>query len=254
MNGLPYYKAYPRDFFDGTVGMDFEVKAAYRLLLDMIYMHGGRLADDPRWISGQLGCSVKKWNGLRAAVLSTGKVIALDGYLGNLRADKELHSLKSFQDVQRKNGSQPKKINSLAKAMAEPPLSHTEPDTDTEEEREAKASPKKRATRLPDEWFLPMEWGQWCLSEGYAQDVIRREADNFRDYWHAKSGANATKLDWLATWRVWMRKIPKSNGVSNGNGSQQGKVRDVIAAAAFGTSGDDWFQSESNPRRVLGRG
>lgn len=250
MNGLPYYKRYPRDFFEGTVGMDFETKAAYSLVLDLIYMHGGRLADDPRFISGHIGCSVKKWWALRSAIMATGKITVKSGHLANIRADKVIDEAKLFQSKQRDNASQPRKNNNLAKAMAEPKPSHT--DTDTEEEREAKASTKKRATRLSDDWFLPMEWGQWCVSEGYAQDVIRREADNFKDYWHSKAGANATKLDWEATWRVWMRKQPKSNGVSYGDGNQQGKTRDAVAAAAFGTSGDDWFQSESHPRRVLG--
>lgn len=132
MNGLPYYKAYPRDFFDGTAGMDFEVKAAYRLVLDLIYMHGGRLVDDSRFIAGQFGCSVKKWNGLRSAILATGKIVVENGYLGNLRADKELDSLKSFQTKQRENGSQPKKNNGLTKATAEPKANHTDTDTDTD--------------------------------------------------------------------------------------------------------------------------
>lgn len=132
MNGLPYYKAFPRDFFDGTVGLDFEVKAAYRLLLDLIYQHGGRLYDDQRFIAGQMGCSVKKWNGLRAAILATGKITVSEGYLGNLRADKELDSLKSFRETQRKNGSVPKKNKDLTEAMAKPEASHTDTDTDTE--------------------------------------------------------------------------------------------------------------------------
>jgi uncharacterized protein YdaU (DUF1376 family) len=130
MNGLPYYKAYPRDFFEGTVGMDFETKAAYRLLLDLIYMHGGRLVDDPRFIAGHLGCSVKKWNALRSAILDAGKISVAGGYVGNLRADKELDSLKSYQTKQRENGSKPKKNNGIAEAVAKPKLNHTEPEPD----------------------------------------------------------------------------------------------------------------------------
>lgn len=141
MNGLPYYKAYPRDFFDGTAGMDFEIKGAYRLVLDLIYMHGGRLVDDPRFIAGHLGCSVKKWNALRVGVLATGKIVVSGGYLGNLRADKELDSLKSFQTKQRENGSQPKKNNGLSKAMADPKANHTDTDTDTVSKDTAASAP-----------------------------------------------------------------------------------------------------------------
>lgn len=145
MNGLPYYKAYPRDFFDGTAGMCFETKAAYRLVLDMIYMHGGRLVDDPRFISGHLGCSVKKWNNLRAAIIATGKISVSGGYLGNLRADKEVDATKSFLDKQRKNGSQSRKNNSIDKAVAkpthEPKPSHTDTYYSVSKDTGAEAPP-----------------------------------------------------------------------------------------------------------------
>lgn len=81
MNGLPYYKAYPRDFIEGTIGMDFETKAAYRLVLDLIYMQGGNLPDDARYISGLLGCSVKKWNLLRETLVDAGKIDVRGGTL-----------------------------------------------------------------------------------------------------------------------------------------------------------------------------
>lgn len=128
MNGLPYYKAYPRDFIEGTIGMAFELKAAYRLLLDLIYMQGGRLPDDPRYISGQLGCSTRAWNGYRKALIDMGKIITQSGIISNFRADKELESLAKLQDNQRKNGSQPKKNNSLTQATAEPARVKPEPE------------------------------------------------------------------------------------------------------------------------------
>jgi hypothetical protein len=34
---------------------------------------------------------------------------------------------------------------------------------------------------------------------------VQFEADKFRDFWHAKAGSGATKLDWSATWRTWCR-------------------------------------------------
>lgn len=127
MNGLPYYKAYPRDFIEGTIGMDFETKAAYRLVLDLIYMQGGNLPDDPRYISGLLGCSVKKWNSIRRTLVDTGKIDVRGAYLGNYRADKELEILGSFQEKQRKNRSNPNKNNDIES----PPSNHTESDTES---------------------------------------------------------------------------------------------------------------------------
>ena len=64
-----------------------------------------------------------------------------------------------------------------------------------------------RATRLPIDWQLPMSWGKWALDE-FPQlnaEFIRHEAGKFRDYWCSKP-KDATKLDWEATWRNWIRK------------------------------------------------
>jgi uncharacterized protein YdaU (DUF1376 family) len=103
MNGLPYYKAYPRDFIQGTIGMPFEVKCAYRVVLDLIYMQGGNLPDDARYISGVLGCSVRKWKAIREALIDAGKIQVVEGCLINERADREIEALTKLQEKQREN-------------------------------------------------------------------------------------------------------------------------------------------------------
>jgi len=86
-----------------------------------------------------------------------------------------------------------------------------------------------RASRLAADWFLPMEWGEWAISEGMDRDAVRVQADRFKDYWLAKAGKDATKLDWQATWRNWIRSA-KERGNGNGN---RGGVRQR-EGAAFG--------------------
>ena len=44
------------------------------------------------------------------------------------------------------------------------------------------------------------------MSEGLSEICVRRESERFRDYWLGLGGAKAAKLDWLATWRNWVRK------------------------------------------------
>lgn len=83
-------------------------------------------------------------------------------------------------------------------------------DTNTSSLRSEVAPPaKKKATRLPENWTLPRAWGQWAVSEGYSEAVIRLEAEKFRDHWISKSGKDAAKLDWFATWRNWIRGCSK---------------------------------------------
>jgi hypothetical protein len=68
-----------------------------------------------------------------------------------------------------------------------------------------KGATAKRGTRLPADW-KPSQ-ADW--SAAYAADLAHieaaAEADKFRDYWHAKPGPAALKLDWSATWRNWCR-------------------------------------------------
>lgn len=128
MNGLPYYKAYPRDFIEGTIGMSFEIKAAYRLILDLIYMQGGRLPDDARYIAGLLGCSVRAWGKYRDALIDAGKISSSDGFISNFRADKEIETLAKLQDKQRENRSRPNKN----KGLQSPRFDHTESEPEPE--------------------------------------------------------------------------------------------------------------------------
>ena len=65
----------------------------------------------------------------------------------------------------------------------------------------------KRANRLKADWTIPDTWGRWATDHfDVRPSAVRREADSFRDYWTAKSGKDAAKLDWEATWRNWCRR------------------------------------------------
>jgi len=114
MNALPYYPRYPRDFFEGTAGMSLEEKGAYGLVLDLIYMMGARgLPDDPQYIAGQLGTSVRKWNSLRKSLIERGKLHSKDGIISNKRADKVKIKQRSYQDNQAENARGSNKNNTL---------------------------------------------------------------------------------------------------------------------------------------------
>jgi uncharacterized protein YdaU (DUF1376 family) len=237
MNGLPYYKAYPRDFIEGTIGMPFEMKCAYRVILDLIYMQGGNLPDDPRYISGLLGCSIRKWKSVRDFLVAADKIQVSGDFLTNYRAEKELETLAKLQDKQRENRARPNKNKGLEKPRCDQP----EPEPDTLK-REANASPKKRASRLSENWVLPADWGKWAVSEGWAESVVRSEAEKFRDYWIGVGGQKGAKLDWQATWRNWMRNSKKPqfsaiNGGQNGQPANKSQRRmDAFIAGAARTS------------------
>jgi len=63
-----------------------------------------------------------------------------------------------------------------------------------------------RATRLPPDWRLPEDWKAWAVQVHHLEpDRVVRISLTFRDYWIAKA-KDAAKVDWLATWRNWIRK------------------------------------------------
>jgi hypothetical protein len=98
-----------------------------------------------------------------------------------------------------------------------------------------------RGSRLPGDWALPKAWGDWAMTEmsGWTADVVRLEAAKFADYWHSKTGKDATKADWLATWRNWCRAarpIPVARGAPSASLTAQ---RNAEAARLLGFHSDD---------------
>jgi len=87
----------------------------------------------------------------------------------------------------------------------------TETETETEKEREKETEAKQRTkgSRLSADWVLPKEWADWARQERPDLD-LRSVGEQFRDYWSAKAGSGATKLDWQATWRNWVRNQKQS--------------------------------------------
>jgi hypothetical protein len=91
------------------------------------------------------------------------------------------------------------------------PVAGNDPLSETESENRISSplgSPPaaKRGTRLPQDWTLPDDWLAWSRDEGLSEAQARREADRFRDYFHAASGQKAVKSDWKAAWRNWVRQ------------------------------------------------
>lgn len=72
------------------------------------------------------------------------------------------------------------------------------------ETTEAKASvPRKRAKRIPEDFAITDAMRAWGRENAPTVDGPA-ETVKFINYWQAKAGKDATKLDWVATWRNWM--------------------------------------------------
>lgn len=101
--------------------------------------------------------------------------------------------------------------------------------------RERAARAPSRGTRWKRVQNFPGPWLTWARDEtGWSALTVARVADEFQDYWCARTGAAATKADWEATWRNWIRREAKSEASrgSSGRGGRESAVERVRRASS----------------------
>lgn len=136
--------------------------------------------------------------------------VQMHDYLQHQRSAAEIDELsKKRSEAGRKGGKAKASGLASAKQMPEQMAGKSVAEEEVEEEELEKNSSsskaRKRATRIPDDW-KPTESDVAWQREQHINDLLaRREYPKFLDYWRAKSGQAATKLDWSATWRNWLR-------------------------------------------------
>jgi len=86
----------------------------------------------------------------------------------------------------------------------------TRPDPNKEEEAGASSLPRKRGSRLSDDFAVTPEMRLWAAQKAPGADLLT-ETEKFINYWVAKTGKDATKLDWNATWRNWILNAKTTN-------------------------------------------
>lgn len=72
-----------------------------------------------------------------------------------------------------------------------------------------KPLPANRGTRIPEGYQPNAEHKELSAKLGVN---LREEFSRFRDYWTAKAGKDAVKLDWDATLRNWLRNAAERKG------------------------------------------
>lgn len=88
---------------------------------------------------------------------------------------------------------------------------------------------KPRPTRVPEPFDVTDDMRRWASETTPGLDIDWHTA-GFVDFWRGKSGANATKLDWIATWRNWMRQEHGKPSARRANGHGPPSRHDENAA------------------------
>ena len=253
MSKTPFMPLWVADFLAKTSTLEAKEVGAYMLLLMSMWSHDGALPADQKKMQRVARCGrdwPKIWNAIGHYFDEA------DGVITNRRLSEELQKVATKREVNAQHGALGGKAKALksnnadlANANVSLQRNPSIPEPYSEEvKREAKASPKNsRGTRLSADWFLPVEWGEWALSEGMGREAIRSEADKFKDYWNARAGPAGVKLDWQATWRNWIRSAKErthgnrthSPATPEGGKRADPAIEQIARLAGLGTASGD---------------
>ena len=247
MSKSPWIALYPSDYLADTAHLGLTEHGIYWRLLLHYYQHGSPLPGDLDKICRIIMASTPEERRTVEYILTEYFILTPNHDGGRVwrhaRADMEIKSSMDRRDLAMRRGlaggkatrdkwqglkqglkPSPSIASSMASSTPSTSTSTSTSTTTSEEEKSSKSleacvppSPKKRATRLPADWAPTPDQIAWARSE--RKDINpATEASKFRDYWIAKGGKDAAKLDWDATWRNWVRNAKA--GVKAANGSE----------------------------------
>lgn len=205
---MPLYIA---DYLADTAYLTTEQSGAYLHLL-MAYWRNGPPPDNDAILASITKLSPDAWSNARASLEHYFYVS--EGRWRNKRADEEIDKAKGNRQKAHDKAAkaaaarwakQEEMIGALPQAKPEQSLKVCPSPSPKKEPSLRSGSAAKRGTRLPADWTLPYDWSAEAQVIGIPNGAVPVEAAKFRDYWCAKSGKDATKVDWLATWRNWCR-------------------------------------------------
>lgn len=181
---------------------------------------------------GERGWRFHEWTErqpTRAKTLAERSEKAAAGRAGGLASGRSRREAKAKQD---------------ASGLVEPP---TRPDPSVTPGG-VTSLPRKRGTRLPDE-FIPTEKSRATIIAEFPSLDLRKEHARFVDYWTAKPGKDGVKLDWDATWRNWMRRA--GDDVARKPRSRQQETDDLFARAMARAEAADRGEQQALEGEIL---
>ena len=214
---MHYYKRNIGDYAKKAGRLSMLEHGAYTLLIDACYdrerFPNEQEAIEWAWARSDAEIEAVRFVLSRFFVLIDGVYVQerikeeIDAYARNAETNARI-----AREREEKRTKRTRSVNGASPSEHEPPPNHKPLTTNQEPIITAPQSDaKKRGSRLADDWVLPKPWGEWALSQfpNWSVQEIRTESEKFRDFWVAKSGKDAAKLDWEATWRNWCRNAKK---------------------------------------------
>jgi uncharacterized protein YdaU (DUF1376 family) len=213
---MHYYKRNIGDYHKKAGRLSMLEHGAYTLLIDACY-------DRERFPTEEDAidwCWARSDEEITAVRFVLGKFFDLDGdiYVQQRIAD-EIDAYKGMALKNKEIAEKREEIRRTKRAGVNTERAPTvnesppnqEPRTKNQEPEETPLIPltgkTKKKTGLPDKFMVTPDMRSWASTDAPAVN-LKTETENFCDYWR---GAGGTKVDWVATWRTWMRKAQKDS-------------------------------------------
>ena len=212
-----YYEHHLGDWAAATGHLTWDEDMAYTRLLRAYYHHERAIPDGQQYRLAK--ASTPGQRKAVDAVLAEFFDLRDDGW-HQKRADAEIaryqdKQAKAKRSAEARWSAQRPQSERNADASPDAMRTHSEGNAlqtpDTRHHPSSKAAVEapqaaRRGSRLPPDWE-PGEPGMaFAASQGLTNGRATAELAKFRDFWTAKTGADATKADWQATWRNWVRR------------------------------------------------
>lgn len=256
---MPLYIA---DYLADTTHLSTVEHGAYMLLI-MTYWQKGCLPDDERKLARICRLTDAEWSDIRDTIA---------GLFGpgwtHKRIDEELSSADEIiakRKAAGKAGASARYSNRIANAMANAqqtdqqthtPLPSPIPKSSLHSDLGGACAPapspekpkvRKIGTRIPDDWAPSPANVEYAKAKGLPEHRIPTEAERFRNHFRQKSGKDAVKLDWDATWHNWVLRACDFGGFTP-------KAFNVVRATVWVTNEDPrWLLLADRYRKERGR-
>ena len=217
MAEFPALQLWTDAYLGDTTHLNCMEHGAYLLLLMTAWRtKETRLPDDDKLLARLARCSGQQWTRLRPILQPFFKVE--NGFWYQSRLTDEAAAVRTRKE-KAAIGGRAKALKTQGRHLAnaqpkqETSTAHTLPGeclttatatailVDKSTSRDA-----ARGSRMPDGFIVPEHWIDWAVTEKrWTRAVANEDAAAFVDFWRAKAGKDAVKLDWQATWRNWVR-------------------------------------------------
>lgn len=228
---MNYYEHHLGDYAEATAHLSFVEDAAYSRLIRKYYASEAPLPADLKAVQRLVCARTDEEREAVETVLLEFFTLAEDGW-HNARCDAEIERFQIKSNKARssanarwgagqshternanamptdseRNANASKEDANASKSDAKAMLSSLQSPVSSKRQKPAQA----RGSRIPDD-FTPDP----SVALALIPDLdVEAEAAKFADFWRGKTGQGATKADWPATWRNWVRRCAESGQYS----------------------------------------